>query len=78
MRAALDDPPAGEHEIRSAPTTLDSRWAKTRVVRPAILPSDDRGDPVVQLAPPLISGQAEFDAIYDILHNVLSEASRRM
>ena len=40
--------------------------------------ADDRGDPVVQLAPPLISGQAEFDAIYDILHNVLSEASRRM
>ncbi len=29
--------------------------------------ADDRGDPVVQLAPPLISGQKEFDAIYDIL-----------
>jgi adenosylmethionine-8-amino-7-oxononanoate aminotransferase len=27
----------------------------------------------VQLAPPLISGQAEFDAIYDILHSVLTE-----
>ncbi|MEH3132392.1 MAG: aspartate aminotransferase family protein [Mycolicibacterium neoaurum] len=40
--------------------------------------ADDRGDPVVQLAPPLISGQAEFDAIYDILHNVLSEAARRL
>ena len=40
--------------------------------------ADDRGDPVVQLAPPLICGQAEFDAIYDILHNVLSEAGRRM
>jgi adenosylmethionine-8-amino-7-oxononanoate aminotransferase len=40
--------------------------------------ADDRGDPVVQLAPPLISGQKEFDAIYDILHSVLSEASRRM
>ena len=40
--------------------------------------ADDRGDPVVQLAPPLISGQKEFDAIYDILHGVLSEASRRM
>jgi adenosylmethionine-8-amino-7-oxononanoate aminotransferase len=40
--------------------------------------ADDRGDPVVQLAPPLISGQREFDAIYDILHGVLSEASRRM
>ena len=40
--------------------------------------ADDRGDPVVQLAPPLISGQREFDAIFDILHGVLSEASRRM
>jgi adenosylmethionine-8-amino-7-oxononanoate aminotransferase len=40
--------------------------------------ADDRGDPVVQLAPPLISGQKEFDAIYDILHGVLGEASRMM
>ena len=40
--------------------------------------ADDRGDPVVQLAPPLISGQQEFDAIYDILRGVLTEASRRM
>jgi adenosylmethionine-8-amino-7-oxononanoate aminotransferase len=40
--------------------------------------ADDRGDPVVQLAPPLISGQKEFDAIYEILHGVLSEASRLM
>jgi adenosylmethionine-8-amino-7-oxononanoate aminotransferase len=40
--------------------------------------ADDRGDPVVQLAPPLICGQKEFDAIYEILHGVLSEASRRM
>jgi hypothetical protein len=38
--------------------------------------ADDRGDPVVQLAPPLISGKKEFDAIYNILHRVLSEASR--
>ncbi|BBZ27031.1 aspartate aminotransferase family protein [Mycolicibacterium madagascariense] len=40
--------------------------------------ADDRGDPVVQLAPPLISGQQEFDAIYDILRGVLSEAGRRL
>jgi adenosylmethionine-8-amino-7-oxononanoate aminotransferase len=40
--------------------------------------ADDRGDPVVQLAPPLICGQPEFDAIYDILRNVLTEASARM
>ncbi|MFZ4373620.1 MAG: aminotransferase class III-fold pyridoxal phosphate-dependent enzyme, partial [Mycobacterium sp.] len=40
--------------------------------------ADDRGDPVVQLAPPLISGPAEFDEIYQILHRVLGEASRLM
>ena len=40
--------------------------------------ADDRGDPVVQLAPPLICGQKEFDAIYDILHGVLGEAGRRL
>ena len=40
--------------------------------------ADDRGDPVVQLAPPLISGQKEFDAIYDILSDVLSRASNMM
>ena len=40
--------------------------------------ADDRGDPVVQLAPPLTCGQAEFDAIYDILHGVLTEASKRI
>jgi adenosylmethionine-8-amino-7-oxononanoate aminotransferase len=38
--------------------------------------ADDRGDPVVQLAPPLISGPDEFDEIYEILHRVLAEATR--
>ena len=36
--------------------------------------TDDRGDPVIQLAPPLIAGQAEFDEIEQILRGVLSEA----
>ncbi|MFW0796080.1 aspartate aminotransferase family protein [Gordonia sp. CPCC 205515] len=36
--------------------------------------ADDRGDPVVQLAPPLIAGQAEFDEIEQILRSVLTEA----
>ncbi len=38
--------------------------------------ADNRGDPVVQVAPPLISGQKEFDAIYEILHGVLKDAGR--
>ena len=36
--------------------------------------ADDRGDPVIQLAPPLISGQAEFDEMEQILRDVLSRA----
>ncbi|PFG43458.1 hypothetical protein ATJ88_2155 [Isoptericola jiangsuensis] len=37
--------------------------------------ADDRGDPVIQLAPPLIVGQAEFDEIEQILRTVLEKAS---
>ncbi|HEY2204629.1 MAG TPA: aspartate aminotransferase family protein [Pseudonocardia sp.] len=36
--------------------------------------ADDRGDPVVQLAPPLICGPAEFDEIEQILRDVLTKA----
>ena len=37
--------------------------------------TDNRGDPIVQLAPPLIAGPPEFDVIEDVLRRVLSEAS---
>ena len=40
--------------------------------------ADDRGDPVVQLAPPLIIGQPEFDEIEQILRSVLTEAWGRL
>ena len=40
--------------------------------------ADDRGDPVVQLAPPLTIGPAEFDEIEGILRSVLSEAWTRI
>jgi adenosylmethionine-8-amino-7-oxononanoate aminotransferase len=36
--------------------------------------ADDRGDPVIQLAPPLTIGPAEFDEIESILRSVLTEA----
>jgi len=36
--------------------------------------ADDRGDPVIQLSPPLIIGQAEFDEIGSILREVLTNA----
>src|SRR6201994_2733806 len=40
--------------------------------------TDDRGDSVIQLAPPLISGQAEFDTIEAALRSVLTEEARRL
>jgi len=40
--------------------------------------ADDRGDPVVQLAPPLICGEAEFDFIEQVLRSVLTEAWKRI
>jgi adenosylmethionine-8-amino-7-oxononanoate aminotransferase len=40
--------------------------------------ADDRGDPVVQLAPPLICGPAELDEIAAILRQVLGEAGSRL
>jgi adenosylmethionine-8-amino-7-oxononanoate aminotransferase len=40
--------------------------------------ADDRGDPVVQLAPPLTIGPTEFDEIEGILRGVLSEAWTRL
>jgi adenosylmethionine-8-amino-7-oxononanoate aminotransferase len=40
--------------------------------------ADDRGDPVVQLAPPLTIGRAEFTEIEQILRGVLTEAWTRL
>ncbi|MEV6802121.1 aspartate aminotransferase family protein [Micromonospora rifamycinica] len=40
--------------------------------------ADDRGDPVVQLAPPLIAGQEQFDEMEQILRAVLTEAWSRL
>jgi adenosylmethionine-8-amino-7-oxononanoate aminotransferase len=40
--------------------------------------ADDRGDPVVQLAPPLICDQTHFDEAEQILRSVLTEAWGRL
>jgi len=40
--------------------------------------ADDRGDPVVQLAPPLICEQEHFDLIGETLRSVLDEAWSRI
>jgi adenosylmethionine-8-amino-7-oxononanoate aminotransferase len=40
--------------------------------------ADDRGDPVIQLAPPLVCGQEHFDVMEEILRSVLTEAWSRL
>jgi adenosylmethionine-8-amino-7-oxononanoate aminotransferase len=40
--------------------------------------ADDRGDPVIQISPPLIAGQAEWDELVGILGMVLEEAWQRI
>jgi adenosylmethionine-8-amino-7-oxononanoate aminotransferase len=40
--------------------------------------ADDRGDPVVQISPPLVAGEEEMDVIVGILGDVLAEAGREI
>ena len=40
--------------------------------------ADDRDNPVIQISPPLVAGQAEFDEIVGILGDVLTEATTLM
>jgi len=46
--------------------------------RGLICRADDRGDPVLQVSPPLIARQQEFDEITTILGDVLTEAWERI
>ena len=46
--------------------------------RGLICRADDRGDPVIQLSPPLIAGPEQFEEIEGILRPVLEEAGERM
>ena len=40
--------------------------------------ADDRGDPVIQISPPLVAGRAEFEELVGILGEVLTEAWARL
>ncbi len=40
--------------------------------------ADDRGDPVIQLSPPLVCGPEQFDEIEGVLRTVLTEAASRI
>jgi adenosylmethionine-8-amino-7-oxononanoate aminotransferase len=65
-------------------TDDESEWLLRGFLSPSLFDAglpcrcDDRGDPVVQLAPPLICGQEHFDEMEQILRTVLTEAWTRM
>ena len=44
--------------------------------RGLICRADDRGDPVIQVSPPLVAGPCEFDEIVGILGDVLTDAAK--
>jgi adenosylmethionine-8-amino-7-oxononanoate aminotransferase len=46
--------------------------------RGLICRTDDRGDPIIQLSPPLIAGEEQFEEIETILRDVLTEACDRL
>ena len=46
--------------------------------RGLICRADDRGDPVIQLSPPLIADSEEFELIDKVLRSVLTEAWERI
>jgi adenosylmethionine-8-amino-7-oxononanoate aminotransferase len=42
--------------------------------RGLICRADDRGEPAIQIPPPLVAGPEEFDRIVEILGDILEEA----
>jgi adenosylmethionine-8-amino-7-oxononanoate aminotransferase len=46
--------------------------------RGLICRADDRGEPVIQLSPPLVADTEEFELMHDVLHSVLTEAWERV
>jgi adenosylmethionine-8-amino-7-oxononanoate aminotransferase len=59
-------------------TLLRGFLSGTLFERGLICRSDDRGDPVVQISPPLVAGEAEYQEIVGILGDVLAEAWERV
>ena len=69
-----------DKQTRASFSDDESEWLLRGFLSPALFEAglicraDDRGDPVIQLAPPLICGQDEFDLIESVLRSVLTEA----
>jgi len=74
----LVDGTDGERFAADRKNELIKRFLPTRMRDLGLLArADDRGDPVVQIAPPLISTREELDEIVDLLAQALADADRR-
>ena len=73
-----------DQDTRETFTDAECEWLLREYLSNALFEAgmicraDDRGDPVIQISPPLVAGQAEFDEIVRILGEVLTEATRLM
>src|SRR5262249_61294792 len=73
-----------DKETRETFTDEESEWLLRDFLSPELFErglicrADDRGDPVIQISPPLVAGQAEFDEIVRILGEVLDEALQKL
>jgi adenosylmethionine-8-amino-7-oxononanoate aminotransferase len=69
-----------DKQTRASFSHEETEWLLRGFLSPALFDAglicraDDRGDPVIQLAPPLICEQEQFDEIESILRSVLTEA----
>jgi adenosylmethionine-8-amino-7-oxononanoate aminotransferase len=73
-----------DQETKAGFTHEESEWLLRGFLsgelyrRGLICRADDRGDPVIQLAPPLICDTEQFEEIHDVLRGVLTEAADRV
>jgi len=73
-----------DKETRETFTDDESEWllrgflTGKLIERGLLCRTDDRGDPVIQLSPPLIAGQGEFDEMARILGETLTEAQAEL
>ncbi len=68
-----------EHFSHEESETLLRGYVSPEMYRRGLIcRADDRGDPVIQLSPPLIAGPEHFEEMESVLRPVLEEASRRM
>ena len=71
--------PPGRRSTTTSPSGCCAASCRTALFDAGLIcRADDRGDPVIQLAPPLICGQEHFDEIEQILREVLTEAWDRI